>query len=552
MRALRSLAAHRATRDQLSAIAHPENKIPLQTQRLARRLHHINIAAMSTNAPEAPGGPTATPSTTTGPPPEEAAKWGPQRFTRGRRDVVTAFVQRPDNKNVLVVKRSEKVRTYKLHYGGVSGVVEEADPSLLGRAATEIQEEVGYGPDQVTFVRSGRPLYVDDSAGALAFAVHPFLFELSPSALEIAPVLNWENVEAKFVPPAALATLQTVPQLDETLARVVLTPEQADAVAAIIADRSHGAAQLAGWVLDALEAEVARCEGAPDDAGPATLDRLRNFGYHLATARPSMAPLATAAAEALQEAHELLHSWAGPFEVTADEVCGAVRRGIAGARRRLAESSAALVNNAQELIQDGSTVMTISKSSSVSAAVTAALAAGRRVRAIVCESRPLCEGVAVAREWAAAGAQVTVITEAQAAAFVVEADLVLVGSDAIDSDGVHNKVGTRLLALAAKERGVPFYALADTMKISPGPVAALAHPGAVPEAAGEEKGSEEVIAGWEPLPEGVAVRNVYFEATPLTLVTAVVTEEGKLDAEGIERAMTRTREAYVQAFQLQI
>ena len=73
----------------------------------------------------------------------EAAKtgecWGPQRITsRGRRDVITAFVRHPIDSSILLVKRSEKVNTYKLHWGGVSGVV-EGNENLRERA----QQEVG-------------------------------------------------------------------------------------------------------------------------------------------------------------------------------------------------------------------------------------------------------------------------------------------------------------------------------------------------------------------------------------------------------------------------
>lgn len=67
-------------------------------------------------------------------------------------------------------------------------------------------------------------------------------------------------------------------------------------------------------------------------------------------------------------------------------------------------------------------------------------AGGRRFRAIVCESRPLCEGVSLANALAAAGVQVTVITDAQAGAFMEEADLVLVGADSLTADAVVNKV----------------------------------------------------------------------------------------------------------------
>lgn len=115
----------------------------------------------------------------------------------------------------------------------------------------QIEEEVGYLPSQVSLVRSGRPLYVDDAD--LHFAVHAFLFSLNSSAAEVPPRLNWENIDAQFVKADAVARLPTVPLLLETLERVMLTPSQATLLAAIAADREHGAAEVALWVLDALQ-----------------------------------------------------------------------------------------------------------------------------------------------------------------------------------------------------------------------------------------------------------------------------------------------------------
>lgn len=40
-------------------------------------------------------------------------------------------------------------------------------------------------------------------------------------------------------------------------------------------------------------------------------------------------------------------------------------------------------------------------------------ASGMKLHAIVCESRPLCEGVSLAAQWAEAGVEVTLITDAQ-------------------------------------------------------------------------------------------------------------------------------------------
>lgn len=59
------------------------------------------------------------------------------------------------------------------------------------------------------------------------------------------------------------------------------------------------------------------------------------------------------------------------------------------------------------------------------------------------------------------------------------------------------QVGTYLLALAARERQVPVYAVADTSKLFPGTAEALAHPGGrAGQAAHEEEDADEVASAW--------------------------------------------------------
>lgn len=57
-----------------------------------------------------------------------------------------------------------------------------------------------------------------------------------------------------------------------------------------------------------------------EEEGSEELESIRNYAYHLATCRPSMAPLANAAAGALAAVHKELLSRAGPFEITKSEV----------------------------------------------------------------------------------------------------------------------------------------------------------------------------------------------------------------------------------------
>ena len=103
---------------------------------------------------------------------------------------------------------------------------------------------------------------------------------------------------------------------------------------------------------------------------------------------------------------------------------------------------------------------------------------------------------------------------------------VVVGADSILADGsVLNKAGTALLARAARGHGVPFYVLTETLKISPrawsGDLTVL-----------EEHPGQEV---WSQAPQGIDVRNFYFDHTPAELVTQIITEQGPLSIGEIAR-----------------
>lgn len=233
----------------------------------------------------------------------------------------------------------------------------------------------------------------------------------------------------------------------------------------------------------------------------------------------------------------------------------------------LAARSAALRGHVEALVSANgprAVVLTTSFSSTLLAALTAPTARGALGGVIVCEARPLCEGVAFARALAAAGVPgITIITDAQAAAFVKRsADLVLLGADALGPQGAVNKVGSLAIALAAREARVPVYACADSGKVG-GPVTALVSLGGSSEQEQqqcfEENGPGEVIEGWGRLQQGcceggsvpgVAVRNVYFEAVPLALLTGVVTEVGLLMAREAEAAVTAREQSLIDAFGL--
>jgi translation initiation factor 2B subunit (eIF-2B alpha/beta/delta family) len=255
------------------------------------------------------------------------------------------------------------------------------------------------------------------------------------------------------------------------------------AVKRIREDRDHGARQLALEALRALEA-----------VAPVVDEReLRECARALVLARPMMAAIENAMALAWERCR-----------AAGDPIAG-----VAEAIESLESAADALAASARGVFPHD-TIMTLTYSS----AVNEVLARLRPRRVIVSESRPLYEGLRTARELAKSGISMTLITEAQMGIFVREAEAVVVGADSVQADGsVVNKVGTYLLALAARAEKVPLYVLAETLK-----VAAPSQPKRF--SAEEGKRREVTRARW------LEVRNVYFEVTPARLVTSYVTEDG--------------------------
>lgn len=127
--------------------------------------------------------------------------------------VVTCILQRTESgePQILLVRRSQRVGSYRGHWAGVSGFV-EVGVTPEEQAYTEIREETGLQRDQVRLLRRGQVVeHVDEELGR-HFYIHPFLFEvLTPELIQT----DWEAVEMRWIVPDTLATYETVPKLPE-------------------------------------------------------------------------------------------------------------------------------------------------------------------------------------------------------------------------------------------------------------------------------------------------------------------------------------------------
>ena len=131
--------------------------------------------------------------------------------------VVTCFLLRraAAGDEVLLMRRSQQVGTYRGRWAAVSGYLEEAFP--LAQAYREIEEETGLTADKVSLLRTGEPLDVLDAEAGRRWIVHPFLFEVEA---DVPVQVDWEHTEARWVRPEEVFAFETVPQLAEALMRV--------------------------------------------------------------------------------------------------------------------------------------------------------------------------------------------------------------------------------------------------------------------------------------------------------------------------------------------
>ncbi|HEX3036491.1 MAG TPA: hypothetical protein VHT73_15445 [Thermodesulfobacteriota bacterium] len=173
-------------------------------------------------------------------------------------------------------------------------------------------------------------------------------------------------------------------------------------------------------------------------------------------------------------------------------------------------------------------ILTYSYSSTVLNVLGDARKAGLEFTVTCTESRPTSEGKRLAKILVSEDIQVTYIVDMLAFSFIKEGkvDLILVGGDSISTEGLINKIGTLGLAVFAKNFDVPIYALLGTEK--------LLSPQLVPYLKIEHREAEEVLITGD---KDINVVNRYFDITPLSFLTGIVTELGVLKGNEVkERA----------------
>ena len=125
--------------------------------------------------------------------------------------IVTSFIT--DNDKILILKRSNKVKSMKELWAGISGIIEKNEEPLR-RAKIEIFEEVGITEEKISLIKAGKETrVVSPQYKNHEWEIFPFLFKAKNPTI----VLNWENSEFRWIKVDELRNYETVPSLQKVL-----------------------------------------------------------------------------------------------------------------------------------------------------------------------------------------------------------------------------------------------------------------------------------------------------------------------------------------------
>jgi len=284
-----------------------------------------------------------------------------------------------------------------------------------------------------------------------------------------------------------------------------------DTIARIASGRIYGSTEVALAALEDIRAESSR--GAREFA-----EFLREYIPRYLAARPTSIALLNALREFLGAYLESVRRGGTP----GGDVPGIIDSIISA--RRAAKSSIAEIGARR--LKEGESIMIHSYSRTVIGIIRRAVEEfGTGLTVYVTESRPIGEGLSAAEELSRLGGRVRVrvIVDSAVRYFMKDVDRVIVGADAVAANGaVVNKIGTSVVALAAKEARVNFYVAAETYKFSFETITGEL----VPQVVLSEASLIAPPGRMARLMGRAIVRAPVFDVTPAEYIDAIITERG--------------------------
>jgi len=218
-----------------------------------------------------------------------------------------------------------------------------------------------------------------------------------------------------------------------------------------------------------------------------------------------------------------------------------IRRAVSREAQRIADEDIAINKqmalHGATLLDDGDTIIHHCNTGALATVdwgtalgvIRMAAEMGKKLHVLVDETRPRLQGARLtAWELEQYGIPYEIISDNAAGYFLStgKVDKVLFGADRVAANGdVANKIGTYMLALAARDNQIPVYCVVPTSTVD----LSLANGDLIPI---EERPPFEVLNiqfdGQKVTPAEARARNPAFDITPNRLISAIITEKGVL------------------------
>lgn len=198
-----------------------------------------------------------------------------------------------------------------------------------------------------------------------------------------------------------------------------------------------------------------------------------------------------------------------------------------------------------EIIMDGDTILTHCNAGALACVdygtalgvIRSAFHEGKSIDVICDETRPRGQGARLS-VWEMQQEEIPVklIPDVASGYLMSQGKInkVVIGADRVAHDGIANKIGSLMVALAAKRFNVPFYVAA--------PISTFDKDISIFDTEIEERDSDEVIhyGNCRICPKGTEVINPAFDIVPKDLITGIITEKGIFDLNNLKNSFNMT------------